>query len=603
MKLYYNKNSKDPIYYAQHSYRINNKTTTKNIRRFGKHSELLKITDDPLAYVKEEIRKMNEEYRTGRSDLTISINKNEFLPRTDKSEITSASLNIGYFFIQSIINQLNLREFFEKTAENNKVASDCYTINRFLTYERILNPDSGPGSVGIPGNYYEKPEFDHHQILSYMDLLAENYSEYLTWLYNNSNNVIKRNSSVLYYNCLNFFAETDRDDDYIDPVTGENINGLGKKQESDADVKMGLLTDNHGIPVAMCLHPGNTIKQLNAVLTAEEVLKMMPETEFIYCADAGSDSYDIRKFNSMECRSFIVSQSVRNLPDTLKNAVSDDHGYRLLSDDKPVSLGYMKSFDPYDGNNTNLYNDSAYKVIEADESFDTAAGQKDNGKSPDLLKQYVIIRFSRKMMEYQRAVRNRQIEEAKHHLKTNDTEAIKNGPENINRFLKRIVKSGAGENAEVRYVPDKQKIEEEEKYDGFYAIVTNLSDPAQDILKTAENRNKTEKFFRSLNSEIQTVQHSSTNLITAHFMICFASLLVFRLLETLLDKQGTHLSPDVIANGLNNMNVVNLNDILYTANYTRGKALDYLTDVTMLPLNHCFYTQAELNGILKKILN
>lgn len=99
MKLYYDKRLSDPTYYAQQGIRNGKKNTTRNVRNFGKHLELLKITDDPLAYVKEEIRKMNKEYRVGRVTFDITADFNEKVKRTDDAASASSWVNIGYFFL------------------------------------------------------------------------------------------------------------------------------------------------------------------------------------------------------------------------------------------------------------------------------------------------------------------------------------------------------------------------------------------------------------------------------------------------------------------------------------------------------------------------
>ena len=111
---------------------------------------------------------------------------------------------------------------------------------------------------------------------------------------------------------------------------------------------MGLFMDSRGIPITMCLHPGNTSEQLTAVPLEKEVLKMLDNAKFIYCADAGLGSYNIRKFNSMGGRAFIVTQSVKKLSGTLKKAVFNDFEYRLLSNDEPVKISDMKKFDKQD---------------------------------------------------------------------------------------------------------------------------------------------------------------------------------------------------------------------------------------------------------------
>lgn len=616
MKLFYNKNSKDPIYYAQAGIRNGKKVTTRNVKRFGKHSELLKITDDPLSYVKEEIRKMNEEYRVGKVEYTISTDYNERVEQTDDEASTSTELNIGYFFLQYLMGGLRLKDFFKEKTAGRKLTFDCHTIHRFLVYSRIMEPLSKYAMLDTLDSYYEKPDFSYQHILRFMDLLEEHYDDYLAWLYRQSDSIVKRDSSVLYYDCTNFYFECEQADDVIvDEVTGEIITGLrqygvSKEHRPNPIVEMGLFMDSRGIPITMCLHPGNTSEQLTAVPLEEEVLKMIPGSKFIYCADAGLGSYNIRKFNSMGGRAFIVTQSIKKLSDTLKKAVFNDYDYKLLSNDAPVTIEEMKNFDRHDPDNLSLYKDSAYKVITADKTLDLGLyedvvlknGRTVQRKAKGVLKQRIIITFSRKMMEYQRAVRNRQIERAKKLLALKDPEEIKKGPNDVRRFMKRTSKTKSGEKAVVEYTLDESKIAEEEKYDGYYAVATNLADPAKDILAVSQKRYRIEDCFRILktNFDGRPVNHRLAERIRAHFLICYTALLVYRLLEARLDDQKTHVTPDHLVTTLKNMNVTNIHDIDYMALYKGSKTLDALTQLTMLPLDRRHYKPKDLNRIIKK---
>lgn len=618
MKLFYDKHSKDPTYYAQQGIRNGKKTTTRNVRNFGKHSELLKITDDPLSYVKEEIKKMNEDYRVGRVTFDLTADFNERVRHSDHEASSSTWVNTGYFFLQYIMKDLRLKEFFRQKADGRKITFDCYTVSRFLTYARILDPSSKFATWGRLSTYFEQPDFDYQHILRFMDLLAENYDDYLAWLYKNSSSVIKRDASVLYYDCTNFYCECEwPDDDVADEVTGETINGLrkfgiSKEHRPNPIVEMGLFMDSRGIPITMCLHPGNTSEQLTAVPLEKEVLKMLDHAEFIYCADAGLGSYNIRKFNSMGGRAFIVTQSVKKLSDTIKNAVFNDFGYLLLSNDTSVKISDMKQFDRYDRNNLGLYNDFAYKVIKADKAVDLGLYEEKmlkNGrikkvKATGVLEQRIIITFSRKMMEYQRTVRNRQIERAKKLLELKDPEEIKKGPNDVKRFMKRISHTKSGENAVVTYKLDEERIAEEEKYDGYYAVATNLLDPAKDILAVSHKRYQIEDCFRIMKTNFsgRPINHRLPERIKAHFMICYTALLVYRLLEARLDDQKTHVTTEDLISTLKNMNVTNIHDVEYMALYNGSKALEALNRMTSLELDKLHYRPKDLNGKIKKIL-
>ena len=618
MKIYFDKRLKDPTYYGQQGFRNGKKVTSKNIMNFGKHSELLKITDDPEAYVREEIQKWNEEYRSGRVEYTLSADFNQRVPHTDASASSSTWRNIGYFFLQDLMKGLRLKDFFRQKTEGRKITFDCYTISRFLTYARILDPLSKHATWHKLDTYYEQPDFDYQHILRFMDLLEEHYDDYLAWLFKQSNTIVKRDTSVLYYDCTNFYFESEQpDEDIIDEVTGEILKGMRqygfcKEHRPNPIVEMGLFMDSRGIPITMCLHPGNTSEQLTAIPLEKEVMKMMPDAKFIYCADAGLGSYNIRKFNSMGGRAFIVTQSIKKMSDILKKAVFNDYDYRRLSTDEPVTINAMKNFDRFDDKNLKLYNDFAYKVVEADKVLDLGLyedvtlknGRTVKRKAKGLLKQRIIITFSRKVMEYQRTVRSRQIERAKKLLELRDPEEIKKGSNDVKRFLKRTAKTKSGEDAVVEYILDKDKIAEEEKYDGYYAVATNLMDPAKDILAVSNKRCQIEECFRIMktNFDGRPVNHRLRERIRAHFLICYTALLVYRLLEAQLDDKGTHITTENLITTLKNMNVANVHDIEYMALYNGSKALDALVRLTTLPLDRLHYKPKQLNSMIKKFL-
>ena len=618
MKLFYDKKAKDPTYYAQQGIRNGKKTTTRNVRNFGKHSELLNITEDPLSYVKQEIEKMNEEYRVGKVSYEFKADFNERVEHTNDDASSSKELNVGYFYLQEIIGQLKLKNFFSAQTADRKFTFDCYTILRFLIYARILEPASKRSTCDDLDTYYEKPEIDYHQILRFMDVLHDYSEEYLHWLYKKSDSVYKRDSSVLYYDCTNFYFECEKEDDVVvDEVTGESMSGLrkygvSKEHRPNPIVEMGLFMDRNGLPITMCLHPGNTSEQLTAIPLEKEILKMREGAKFIYCADAGLGSYNIRKFNSMGGRAFIITQSIKKLSDALKTAAFNDYDFKMLSNDRPVSVESLKTMDKNDKQNLSFYNDIAYKVIPADKVVDLGLYEEKvlkNGKmikvmATGLLKQKVIITFSRKMMEYQRTVRNRQIERAKAMLERKDPEEIRKGPNDVRRFMKRVAKTKSGEKAEIDYILDEKKIAEEEKYDGYYAVATNLDDPAKDILAVSRDRYKIEECFRIMKTNLSArpVFHWTPDRIQAHFLICFTALLVYRLMECKLTAQGTPVTTENLIKTLKNMNVVNVHDLEYMAIYKGSKALNALTRLSSLELDRVHYRPKDLNKKIKKIL-
>lgn len=610
MKLYYDKRLKDPTYYIQQGFRNGKKTTTKNIKRLGKHSELLLITDNPLEYAKNEVKKMNEEYRSGRSEFIVTMDFNERIPSTDSPCSNSTSLNIGYLYLKDVYAKLNLSDFFKSVSSDRKITYDCNKICQFLTYARILDPASKYGTYDKLDTYYEKPQIEYQHMIRFLDILDRNSDQYLKHLFDNSENIVKRDTSVMYYDCTNYFFETEKpDEEIVDEVTGEIILGLrqfgiSKENKTSPIVEMGLIMDSRGIPISMCIHPGNANEQLTAVPLEKEVIKMTGNKKFIYCADAGLGSYNIRKFNDMGGRAYIVTQSVKKLGQEIKDIVFNDSNYRLLSNDDAITLKEMRTFNKKGANNLSLYNDFAYKVIPANTAMDTGLyeekvyknGRTKKVKAKGTLHQYIIVTFSRKMMEYQRTIRERQLERAKKLLRLKDPEKIKKGPNDIRRFLKNTSSDTAN------YVLDMDKIHEEEKYDGFYAVATNLDDSAKDILAVAQNRYKIEDCFRIMktNFDARPVFLRKPERIRAHFLICYTALLIYRLMECKLDDNLTHVTTSNLIKTLRNMNVVNMDDMYYKSIYSGSQALDALERCFELQLNRKYYRPSDLNKIVKK---
>ena len=618
MKIWYDKKSKDPTYFIQKGYRNGKKTTTKNIARIGKHSELLKITDDPLSYAKEQVALYNDEEKNSKLTMEVKIDFNKKIKISKELVSSSTNLNIGYLYLQQVYHELEIGSFFRQISSDSKITFDPNTVNRFLTFARILYPDSKLGTCQHHSHYYEQPNFSHNHIMRTMDIMVKHYDEYLTHLFNKSNNIIKRNTSVCYYDCSNYYFEIESpDEDYVDEVTGEIIKGFRKygisKQHQPAPlVEMGLFMDSDGIPLTMCLTSGSDNEQTTAIPLEKKLTAMLKGKKLIYCADAGLGSLNIRNFNSMGGRAFIVTQSIKKLSDTLKIAVFNDVDYKLLSSDHAVSITDLKAFDKNDSNNSELYKDKAYKIINADKAMDLGFyeekklknGKTRKVKSKAVVHQKIIITFSRKMMEYQRFIRNRQIERAKVMLRNLDPETYKKGPNDVTRFIKRNTATKSGEKTTDQYILNQEVIEEEEKYDGYYAVATNLDDSARDIIEVSSKRYKIEDCFRVMktNFSARPIFHQTKEHITAHFMICYTALLIYRLLEKKLDMNKTHFTIENIIETLQNMEVANLEDLCYMSTYTCSQVCTALNAVSDLRLDKKYYQPKELNKKIKEIL-
>ena len=605
MKLVYNKKSNDPFYYIQEGFRVGNKVKTVTICKLGRHSELAKTHSDPLEYALSVL----EEYKKDSKSM-VKDEKGKKLSKNPQKICKSNTLNIGYVYLQNIYHNLKLDSFFKKISLDRKYLFDPNEMNRFLTFDRILDPHSKLAAVNNLHKFFEKPEFTHQQVLRFMDVLSDNYDSYLEHLYTNSNNVVQRDTSVCYYDCTNYYFEIETADKYIDDVTGEIINGSRqygpcKEHRPNPIVEMGLFMDKNGIPITMGIFPGNTNEQITVSPLEQKMVKMLKGQKFIYCGDAGLGSASIRLFNSMGGKAFIVTQSIKKLSEDLQEDLLKDEGFKLVSSDKNITINELKTFYKYDENKKDLYNDKAYKSILVDSNIDLGLyeekicknGKKRKVKSRAKLEQRIIITYSRKMAEYQKNIRNKQIERAKV-LISKGKDDIRKGPNDIARFIK-----NSKEEKNI-YVLDEEKIANEEKYDGFYALATNLlEDSVKDIVEINSQRYKIEDCFRILktNFDARPVYHRLDPRIVAHFMICYTALLIYKLLEVKLKEKGYNFTINEIISSLNNMEVFE-DTSKYNPTYSYGEILDALNDTFDIDLNAEYFMPKYLNKLFKKNL-
>lgn len=610
MKLNYDRKSKDPTYFIQVGIRNGKKVTTKNVERIGKHSELLKITDDPLKYARQKVKEYNDNLKNSRVEYNITIHFDDKVINRGNIVSSSTCRNIGYLYLKEIYSSLKLSGFFEKVCSDRRIAFHPDMINMVLAFSRILDPGSKLHTLKNLSHFYGDFDFSHQDILRFMDILEENYDEYLSHLFESSNKVIKRNTSVCYFDCTNFYFEKEtEDEDVYDEITGELIKGLlkygvSKEHRPNPIVQMGLFMDADGIPLSMCINPGSDNESLCTVPAEKKMLKMFENKDIIYCADAGLGYNDARVFNDFGGRKFVVTQSVKKLSDVLKQAVFNDFDYRFSQDGRPMSLEAMKSFDRTLTENRKYYDGYIYKSIMVDKPVDLGLfeiRQSKNGKtrkvkSKGILKQRIIVTYSRKMAEYQKTVRNRQIERAKKILTAMDPENFKKGPHDVTRFIK-------SDKEKKNYSLDEARIEAEAQYDGFYAVATNIFDMKEtEVLDIQSRRYQIEDCFRILKTNFSSrpVYHHKENRIKAHFLICYTALLIYRLLEVKLNRNKTHYTTGQIIETLQNMNVVNCSDMYYQSCYTGSDVLDSLEQLFDLKLNRKYYLPKTLNK-LKKI--
>ena len=282
----------------------------------------------------------------------------------------------------------------------------------------------------------------------------------------------------------------------------------------------------------------------------------------------------------------------------------------FLSQDNIIPKKYQKivtDFTKDDENNISLYNDFAYKSIETEQLVDLGIdelkelnnGQVKKVKAKGKLKQRIIVTYSRKMDEYQKKIRNRQIERAKYLLENNsDPESIKRNPNDYRRFIKN------DKSSESKYSIDEDKINEESKYDGYYAIATNIFNMSErEIFEINSRRYKIEDCFRIMKTDMSSrpVFVQKDNRIIGHFMICYTALLILRLIEVKINRRKkSSFSIHELIETMKNMNVAEITPFFHSQ-YTGSNCLDALEAEFNLGLDNVWFPLNSLNKLLKNI--
>ena len=388
----------------------------------------------------------------------------------------------------------------------------------------------------------------------------------------------KRNTSILYYDCTNYFFE-------IEQESGLRQYGPSKEHRPNPITQMGLFMDGDGIPLAFSVTAGNTNEQITLTPLEEKILNDFKLSKFIVCTDAGLASNANRKFNDKNDRAFITTQSIKKLKKHLMDWALDPSGWHLSGDKKEYNIKEIEN----DEKSLELYKD---RIFFKDRWI------KENG-----LEQKLIVTYSLKYKNYQRQIRNSQIERAKVAIANKSFKLDKCNQNDFKRFIKKTNITKEGEIAEKKILSlNIDTIQKEEKFDGFYGVCTNLDDEPEEIIKVNQRRWEIEESFRIMKSEFKArpVYLSRDDRITAHFTTCFLSLVILRFLEKMLDEKYT---TSKIIDCLREMNFTESIGNGYIPTYTRTDLTDNLHEKFGFRTDYQITTKTNLKKILKKIKN
>lgn len=571
LKISPSKNAKS--FYVIRSIRRAGVNSSEIVEKLGTEKYIKETygVDDAEAWARAYVEKLNKEEKSKNHKVLIPFSTDIRIPAG-----TQRSFNVGYLFLQKLYYQLGLPNICKKIKKEHSFEYDLDSILSRLVYGRILYPSSKLSCMEHSKTLIEQPNFELQHIYRALSVLAEDSDFIQAQLYKNSKKVIKRSTGVLYYDCTNFFFE-------IEQEAGLKQYGISKEHRPNPIVQMGLFMDKSGIPLAFCINEGNQNEQLSLNPLERQIMRDFELSKFVVCTDAGLSSAANRKFNNYGERSFIATQSIKKLKNELKAWALDTKGWAVEGSDSTFDISELE--DTPENQKKIFYKQM---MIEGwDEERDIAFDQN------------LIVTYSLKYKLYQEKIRNRQIERARK-LLANPSSVDKHLANDVKRLVKKTSVTNDGEIAEKKvYELNEALIKEEAKYDGFYAVCTNLDDDPWDIAKINHNRWEIEESFRIMKSEFDArpVYLHRDDRIKAHFLTCFIALLMYRILEKQLGEKYTC---EELIETLRKMNMTSLGKDGYIPSYARTETTDALHDNAGFHTDYEITTQKSMAGIIRR---
>lgn len=566
-----NKGNQD-VYIKQSYRKDNGKTSSRIYKKLGKYNTLLEQFSgnekELMDWAKKEAEKETLAYNHQKEKVSLSLSPLARIP-LDEERV----FNIGYLFLQKICSELRIDNICRNIRNHHRFSYDFHAILTDLIYARILAPSSKLSSYKYCHSLLEPPKYSLQDLYRALSVLAEESDFIQEELYKNSNFIHSRNSKILYYDCTNYYFETEAED-------GIKKYGKSKEHRPNPIITMGLFMDADGIPLAFDIFLGNQNEQLTLKPLEKKVIKDFNCSEFVFCSDAGLGGKSNRFLNSFGNRSYIITYSLKKMKKEERELALLPTQFKVPGSNKLIDLRTLDESDP------KVYNTIYYK------EYPLVTGDMD---------ETVIITYSPKYKAYQSKIRNTQIDRAKKMIQSSDKTRKGKGSNDPARFIQRTAVTEDGEIAQKNiYELDKAKILEESMYDGFYAVITNLEGDIREIININKQHWEIEENFRIMKSEFEArpVFVRREDRIKAHFLTCFISLLAYRLLEK---KLGEEFTCSQILETLRNMNVTLLSkDSGYIPSYKRTKITDKLHSSFGFRTDYEFTRKSTMRTIIKE---
>ena len=596
-----NKYTNTQSYCIIEDYKRNGKRTTRVVENIGNYQKVSMLAKEQGIDVDTWLDNYLNDYRK-RNGLILDGEKviiekysNRIIPKNKINKF-----NVGYLFLKDIYYSLRLDKIVKDITEKYKFVFDLNEVLCNLVFSRIIYPSSKLKTYELSKNFIETPKYNLENLYRGLTYLNSNLDYIQKQLYSNSKSVVDRNTKIMYFDCTNYYFD-------INEETELQKYGHGKDGKAKPLVGMGLFMDGNGLPIAMNIFPGSDSETKQLIPLQKQIANDfdLEDKKTIICTDAAMCTDEIKQFNIKDGRSFVITQSIKKLKQIYKDEIFKDDNWRIVGD---LTHIYKLSDILNDEEKSTIHYETVfYKIVQTETAH---------------VVQDLIVTFQIKYRDYLRNVRNGQIERARKKISsTNKGDKIKlsNNPNDYRRLIKENVEvieskkksnneknsnslneSSKKEKYSYSYSIDEDIIKEEEKYDGYYGITTNLNGDISEILAISKNRWEIEESFRILKTDFDsgTIHLSRDDRIKAHFLTCFISLLIYRILENKLDYKYTH---NQIIEKLREMEVYEEKGSGYSPAYVRTDLTDDLHEIFGFRTDYEIISYKVFEKIFKQI--
>jgi hypothetical protein len=555
------------------SYRENGKVKQKHVEVLGYLDELEKIYPDPIAHFREIAKQRTEEEARKSEPIKLTID-----PSAKISEYEIGLKNLGYVFLEKIYHELGIHTFFKRRENRLKIDFNLNAIFRLLVFSRVLYPGSKKEAYDRQDRFFETYAPSLEAVYRSLDYYDRFNLDLQTWLNNSIQEQYGRDHELAYYDVTNYYFEIDQED-------ALRRRGPSKEKRPNPIVQMGLLLDSKGLPLAFHLFPGNQSEKLSLNPILNRVKEDYNFGRIVVVADKGLNCGDNIAYQIASGNGYIYSQSIRGADREFKQYVLEQSGYQGNDEFKCKSRIYPREI-----------------------TFTDRNGKKQKIR----VDQKQVVFYSQDYADKARYERNRIIEKARRYMKT-PSALTRSISYSAASYIKGIQINEDGEiiKTNTKLYLDEDKIREEEKYDGYYSIVTSELDKSDsEIIETYHNLWKIEETFKISKSELRTrpIYVSLEAHIEAHFLSCFVALLLIRILELRM-KQAVHsgvldknlkFSAFEIINSIRNYTCSSIGENIYNFHYT-DEIIQSMEKVFEIDLSKKYRTRGEIKKIIANV--